>query len=512
MVLSMDPVPPRRLQPKVPRDLETICLKCLQKNPKKRYGSAKDLADDLRRFLAGEPIVARPVGLAERLGKWARRRPWQAAAAAMGAFCVLGLIAGLIWVAEKNRQVRDANDQLAGANTELERANANLTAAKAELERANTDVTAQKENVERTLGITLHAIDRYYFDFSDRLRDLPGGEGLRREVLDNARGTLDRINRFLPESELLQRYRLEGYGKLGDIAVAMEDAAGAKADYEKARDIAAALETKHPGDDRLLRDRALLTTKLATLARRRGEDEAADAMLDGVVPVMNRLAAAHPEDISVMELESLVRLELFNREARAGHWNELEPRMRQMCDLARRQAKADPDNPQRAMNVIDWDTRLAILLLDQGQRDGAVGALTEARRGLARLTDTTSLAARKLRARVDTTAGTVYQRDRQYLKAFVAFAAAHARYKALADEFAKIPMYRYQQAESLFNLGSAAVMAGDEAGGFTRIVEAEKMLAELTREHKDNPTFRALHERVSGILRGVKKPPKQDKG
>jgi serine/threonine-protein kinase len=96
-VVSEEPVPPRHLQPGVPRDLDTICLKCLQKEPGRRYDSALALAEDLRRFQAGEPIRARPVGRVERALKWVRRKP---AAAALWAFTVLALLVGAgTWLA-----------------------------------------------------------------------------------------------------------------------------------------------------------------------------------------------------------------------------------------------------------------------------------------------------------------------------------------------------------------------------------------------------------------------------
>jgi serine/threonine-protein kinase len=97
MVRSEPARPPSRLNGRVPRDLEIICLKCLEKDPERRYASASALAHDLRRWLGGEPIQARRVGPVVRAWMWCRRRPLPAGLAALLALAVVGGLAGVTW-------------------------------------------------------------------------------------------------------------------------------------------------------------------------------------------------------------------------------------------------------------------------------------------------------------------------------------------------------------------------------------------------------------------------------
>jgi WD40 repeat protein/tRNA A-37 threonylcarbamoyl transferase component Bud32 len=148
-VIDAEPVPPARLQPQVPRDLETICLKCLEKAPARRYAGAAALAEDLRRFLADEPILARPVGSVERLVKWARRRPAVAAlAAAVVLVTAVGFVlvaAALIQVDEQRRQAEAGQAQLRQSNRDLEAAQARqYDAEQAALAKAKAAIKAEK--------------------------------------------------------------------------------------------------------------------------------------------------------------------------------------------------------------------------------------------------------------------------------------------------------------------------------------------------------------------------------
>jgi tRNA A-37 threonylcarbamoyl transferase component Bud32 len=158
-VLHDDPRPPRRLNDRISRDLETICLKCLQKEPRKRYASAAALADDLRRFLAGRPIVARPVGRLERGVKWVRRNP--ALAGALAAVAV-ALLAGTtvsavfgIHARQKETEALAKGTELAAANDSLTRTADDLKHSRDELQLTADDLRRSRDDLETELARSL---------------------------------------------------------------------------------------------------------------------------------------------------------------------------------------------------------------------------------------------------------------------------------------------------------------------------------------------------------------------
>lgn len=113
-ILKTDPISPSRLNPLIPRDLEAICLKCLEKNQFQRYETADELAADLRRFLAGAPTEARPLSMAQRLGRWTLRRPALATLLATVAAAMLVIAVGTL---QYLRDIRHLNQKLENALT-----------------------------------------------------------------------------------------------------------------------------------------------------------------------------------------------------------------------------------------------------------------------------------------------------------------------------------------------------------------------------------------------------------
>jgi putative methionine-R-sulfoxide reductase with GAF domain len=148
-----EPTPPSRLRASVPRDLDTICLTCLEKEPAGRYARAGALADDLGAFLAGEVIRARPAGRRERLLRWARRRPSAAALAAVGGAALAGLAVGVWWYSALAVSAVAALSVLAAGSWYGSRLRAALRRAGQQQLRAERQVERLRLLLEMTRGL-----------------------------------------------------------------------------------------------------------------------------------------------------------------------------------------------------------------------------------------------------------------------------------------------------------------------------------------------------------------------
>jgi len=177
-VLGDEPVPPRRLNPSVPRDLETICLKCLEKEPARRYRRAAALGEDLRRFLAAEPIMARPAEPAERLWRWCQRNPLVAAqAGGIALTMVLGTVVATYFAIRATRGERLALQSAAEARAVLTFLRTKVLAA------------ARPEDQDGGLGIKAtvrEAVDAAEADIRQSFSDQPTVEASIRSTLGSS--------------------------------------------------------------------------------------------------------------------------------------------------------------------------------------------------------------------------------------------------------------------------------------------------------------------------------------
>jgi len=220
-VLRNEPVPPTRLQPRVPKDLETICLKVLQKEVHKRYPDCLEMAEDLRRFSAGEPIQARPVSTPERVWRWCKRNPRVAALSAsllaLLMAVAIGSTAAAITIAQE-RNAKELQRQAAEqARIAAETAQQLAEQRKEEAESARLLADDSAKVAGEQAGLALTTIQTLIDKVQKQLQDAPQTQQLKKELLQTAMDGLKQVSQRAEGSTSIEATMANAHMKMGLI-------------------------------------------------------------------------------------------------------------------------------------------------------------------------------------------------------------------------------------------------------------------------------------------------------
>jgi serine/threonine protein kinase len=288
------PEPPRKFNAKVPRDLETICLKCLEKDPRRRYASAHELADDLNNWLDSRPITARRVSASERAWLWCKRKP---AVAALAASVLLAVVVGTGSVfavqTKANRLLKSKNDDLTQANTKVKQANADLKAANArERERFNLAMGAIK-TFHTGVSEDLLLKQREFQELRNSL--LGAAAKFYRQLETQLQGQTDRTSRI----ELAQ-----AYDQLGNLTRVIGSKDAALADHRSALSLREELSRESGSDIDSQVDLGLSEIAMGKSLRMTGGWDEALKTLEKARNRFMGLAAAYPAQVRYRELQA----------------------------------------------------------------------------------------------------------------------------------------------------------------------------------------------------------------
>jgi serine/threonine protein kinase/tetratricopeptide (TPR) repeat protein len=328
LVRSAEPVSPTQLRAKLPRDLETICLKCLRKDPRQRYPSAAALGADLRRFLDGKPITARPVSVSERTWRWCRRNPTVAAlGAALAAAIVVAVVGINLQVWRVNQAAKQADRERDTARTahqtalrERDRAEANARRARTAVERMTAigqQLYAKRETQESGRRILEQAVAFHegfvveQGDNADVVRDAAKAwamVGFTREKLGQYKAAVDATRRCLDlydqliagDPENLEYRREWAYRSrfLGYLYRRTDQPAEARRAYEAAAVAQRKLVGKLPDDTDHRKQLANTLMNLAGFLDDEDEPNEARRLLDEAIRLQRENLTAQPQDRS----------------------------------------------------------------------------------------------------------------------------------------------------------------------------------------------------------------------
>lgn len=289
-VITEEPVPPSRLLPKLPRDIETICLKCLQKEPEKRYATAELLADDLRRFLDGEPILSRPVSAPERLWRWCRRNPRIAALVATVAgllivVAVTSTFSAVTIARERNQKEleRKAADEARVAAESAEKLaldrKAEADEARMAAENAKQLAEDRKEQAEAAqkeadanakvatdqAGLALSTMQILIDKVQNQLEDAPRTQKLKRELLETAMAGLKEVAKKAEGSTSVEATMLAAHMRMGNMFRQLGATEEAMNEFSRCHEIAKRRAAAKPNNDAAQGNLAAVLTVLGDM-------------------------------------------------------------------------------------------------------------------------------------------------------------------------------------------------------------------------------------------------------
>jgi tetratricopeptide (TPR) repeat protein len=278
-----EPVPVRRLR-RVPADLETICLKCLAKQPARRYPAAAALRDDLDRWLRGEPTLARPPGTVELALSWCRRNPWPVTLLAVSLLGASGTALGW-WRAS-------VNATLAGERADA----AAIATATADQQRRLAD-----ERAVMALGTITTLIQT-----QSRMANTPGTLELRKQMTQAALADLRKLSAAVEQVPGADRQTMLAHQKLGDAYNLLGESESAFAEWEQVIAIGLRRLLDHPGDLSTARDVSYAHYSIGFNRNRIGQYAAAAEHHDAALRLLTPIHDANPTDLAVMDSLGIV--------------------------------------------------------------------------------------------------------------------------------------------------------------------------------------------------------------
>jgi serine/threonine protein kinase/tetratricopeptide (TPR) repeat protein len=374
-VRNREPVAPTELQPKVPRDLETICLKCLQKDPSKRYASAGALEEDLRRYLNNEPILARPVGWPERAWRWCRRNPRVAGMSAGIAVLILGYVISVTWLMFSLKQETIAKEKARiDANEKAELAKKNESRANREAELAKNQYA--------------NAVDRFTL-FGEALQQKMQGMGtamlgLRADVMNLLKQSMLRMANDLEQSEATTFATAGSYQRMGDILRGLGQGEEAMKQFHLAHEAAQKSVLAQPNNDKARANLGIVEMRFADMdLELNGEARAARDLYEKLRKMRQEIAD-HPRSGDYDDLENKINvahyhLRLAKAELALGDSLAARNQLNKTIELRKVWTQASPDAPDAhsyLMEAYMWlgvaDSRLGDV---QGSREAFAEAL-----------------------------------------------------------------------------------------------------------------------------------------